>query len=68
MFGRAERLEASIGEVVPGNERYIIWQDERLIETAQTYDEATGKGKVLKGRHPKAKVEIQYCGVTVELK
>jgi hypothetical protein len=68
MFGRAERLEASIGEVVPGNERYIVWQEERLIETAQTYDEAARKGKVLKGRHPKAKVEIQYCGVTVELK
>ena len=68
MFGRAERLEASIGEVVPGNERYIIWQDERLIETAQTYDEATRKGKVVKCRHPEAKVEIQYSGVIVELK
>ena len=68
MFGRAERLEASIGEVIPGREGYIIWQDERLIETAQTYDEATRKGKVVKRRHPKAKVEIQYCGVTVELK
>ena len=67
MFGRAERLEASIGEVIP-SEGYIIWQDERLIETAQTYDEATRKGKVVKRRHPKAKVEIQYSGVTVELK
>jgi hypothetical protein len=37
MFGRAERLEASIGEVIPDG--YIIWQDERLIETAQTYDD-----------------------------
>ena len=68
MFGRAERLEASIGEAIPGSEGYIIWQDERLIETAQTYDEATRKGKVVKRRHPKAKVEIQYNGVTVELK
>ena len=48
MFERAERLEASIGEVIPGSEGYIIWQDERLIETAQTYDEATRKGKVVK--------------------
>ena len=36
MFGRAERLEASIGEVIAGSEGYLIWQDERLIETAQT--------------------------------
>jgi hypothetical protein len=64
----AEVLDASIGEVIPGSEGYIIWQDERLIETAQTYDEATRKGKVVKRRHPKAKVEIQYSGVTVELK
>jgi hypothetical protein len=45
MFGHAERLEASGGEVIPGrSEEYIIWQDERLIEKAQTYDEATRKG------------------------
>jgi len=65
-FRRAERLEASIGEVIAGSEGYIIWQDERLIETAQNYDEATRKGKVVKRRHPEAKVEIQYSGVTVE--
>ena len=68
MVGRAERLEASIGEAIPGSEGYIIWQDERLIETAQTYDEATRKGKVVKRRHREAKVEIQYGSVTVELK
>ena len=67
MFGRAERLEASEG--IPGrSEEYVILQDERLIEKAQTYDEATRKGKVVKRRHPEAKVEIQYSGVTVELK
>jgi hypothetical protein len=69
MFGHAERLQAPRGEMIPGrSEEYIIWQDERLIETAQTYDEATRKGKVVKRRHPAAKVEIQYSGVTVELK
>jgi hypothetical protein len=69
MFGRAERLEALGGEVIPGqSERYNIWQDERLIEKAQTYDEATRKGKVVKRRHPEAKVEIQCSGVTAELK
>ena len=69
MFGHAERLEASGGEVIPGrSEEYIIWQDERLIEKAQTYDEATRRGKLVKRRHPDAKVEIQYSGVTVELK
>jgi hypothetical protein len=69
MFGHAEIREASGGEVIPGrSEGYIIWQDERLIEKAQTYDEATRKGKVVKRRHPNAKVEIQYSGVTVELK
>jgi hypothetical protein len=36
--------------------------------TVLTYDEATRKGKVVKLRHPEAKVEIQYSGVTVELK
>ena len=67
MFGHAEKALGD--EVVSGrSEGYIIWQDERLIETAQTYDEATRKGKVVKRRHPKAKVEIQYSGVTVELK
>ena len=69
MFGHAERLEASDGEVIPGRSgEYIILQDRRLIEKARTYDEATRKGKVVKRRHPKAKVEIQYSGVTVELK
>ena len=69
MFGHAERLEASGDEVVPErSEEYIILQDERLIEKAQTYDEATRKGKVVKCRHPEAKVEIQYSSVTVELK
>jgi hypothetical protein len=69
MFGHAERLKASGGEVIPGpSEAYIIWQDERLIEKAQTYDEATRRGKLVKRRHPDAKVEIQYSGVTVELK
>jgi hypothetical protein len=69
MFGHAERLEVSGDEVIPGRiEEYIILRDERLIEKAQTYDEATRKGKVLKRRHPEAKVEIQYSGVTVELK
>ena len=67
MFGHAEKASGGEVEVIP-SEGYIIWQDERLIETAQTYDEATRKGKVVKRRHPKAKVEIQYCGVTVELK
>ena len=67
MFGRAERLEASEG--IPGrSEEYVILQDERLIEKAQTYDEATRKGKVAKCRHPEAKVEIQYSGVIVELR
>ena len=69
MLGHAERLEAWGGEVIPGRgEEYIILQDRRLIEKARTYDDATRKGKVVKRRHPKAKVEIQYCGVTVELK
>jgi hypothetical protein len=69
MFGHAERLVAPGGEVIPGrSEGYIILRDERLIEKAQTYDEATRKGKVAKRRHPDAKVEIQYSGVTVELK
>jgi hypothetical protein len=68
MFGHAERLAAS-DEVIPGrSEEYIILQDESLIEKAQTYDEATRKGKVVKRRHPEAKVEIQYSGVTIELK
>jgi hypothetical protein len=69
MFGHAERLQAARGEMTSGrNEEYIIWQDQRLLEKAQTYDEATRKGKVVKLRHPEAKVEIQYSGVTVELK
>ena len=69
MFGHAERLQTPRGEMIPGrSEEYIIWQDERVIEKAQTYDEATRKGKVVKRRHPEAKVEIQYSSVTVELK
>jgi hypothetical protein len=69
MFGHAERLRAQRGEMPPGRcEEYIIWQDERPFEKARTYDEATRKGKVVKLRHPEAKVEIQYSGVTVELK
>ena len=63
MFGRAERLE-----LLPRTEEYVILQDERLIEKAQNYDEATRKGKVVKRRHPGAKVEIQFSGVAVELK
>ncbi len=55
--------------MIPGrSEEYTIWQDERPLEKAQTYDEATRKGKVVKRRHPEAKVEIQYSSVTVELK
>ena len=69
MLGHAERLEAWGGEVIPGRgEEYIILQDRRLIEKARTYDEATRKGKVVKRRHPEAKVEIQYGGITAELK
>jgi hypothetical protein len=69
MFGHAEIGKRPPGDVIPGrSEEYIILQDERLIEKAQTYDEATTKGKVVKRRHPEAKVEIQYSGVTVELK
>ena len=69
MFGHAERLQTPGGEMIPGrSEEYIIWQDERLLEKARTYDEATRKGKTVKLRHPEAKVEIQYSGVTVELK
>ncbi len=56
--GHAERLQASGGEVIPGRSgEYIILQDRRLIEKARTYDEATRKGKVVKRRHPEAKVE-----------
>jgi hypothetical protein len=69
MFGHAERLQAPPGEMPPGRcEEYVIWQDERPLEKARTYDEATRKGKVVKLRHPEAKVEIQYSGITVELK
>jgi hypothetical protein len=61
MLGRTERLE-----LLPGrSEEYIILQDEHLIEKAQNYDER--KGKVVKRRHPGAKVEIQFSGVVVEL-
>ena len=69
MFGHAEKPQAPRGEMTSGrSEEYIIWQDQRLLEKAQTYDEATRKGKVVKRRHPEAKVEIQFSGVTVELK
>jgi hypothetical protein len=69
MFGHADRLEALGDEVIPRrSEEYIILQDERLIEKAQTYDEATRKGKVAKRRYPEPKVEIQYSGVIIELK
>jgi hypothetical protein len=69
MFGYAERLQTPRGEMIPGrSEEYIIWQDERLLEKARNYDEAIRKGKVVKLHHPEAKVEIQYSGVTVELK
>ncbi len=51
MFGHAETLEASGGEMIPGRSgEYIILQDRRLIEKARTYDEATRKGKVVKRR------------------
>lgn len=67
MFGHAEKILS--GDVIPRrSEGCNIWQDERVIEKAQTYDEATRKGKVVKRRHPEAKVEIQYNSVTVELK
>jgi hypothetical protein len=47
MFGHAEKILS--GDVIPGrSEGYNIWQDERVIEKAQTYDEATRKGKVVK--------------------
>ena len=69
MFGHAERLQNPRGEMIPGrSEEYIIWQDERLLGKARTYDEATRKGKTVKLRHPEAKVEIQYSSVMVELK
>jgi hypothetical protein len=69
MFEPAEMLQTPRGETIPEpSEEYIIWQDQRLFEKARSYDEATTKGKGVKLRHPEAKVEIQYCGVTVELK
>jgi len=55
-------------EILERSDEYVILQDERVIEKAGTYDEATRKGKVVKRCHPEAKVEIQYSGVTVELK
>jgi hypothetical protein len=70
MFEHAEIGKTPRGddEILGRSEEYIILQDERLIEKAQTYDEATRKSKIVKHRHPEAKVEIQYSGVTVELK
>ena len=47
MFGHAEKILS--GDVIPRrSEGCNIWQDERVIEKAQTYDEATRKGKVVK--------------------
>jgi hypothetical protein len=60
--------EASIGEVIPGSDGYTSFGKTSASSRQQTYDEATRKGEVVKRRHPKAKVEIQYSGVTVELK
>ena len=69
MFGFAERRQTAPDEIIPERSgEYIIWQDQRVLERARTYDEATRKGKVVKLRHPEAKVEIQCSGVTVELK
>jgi hypothetical protein len=69
MFGHAQSLQIARGDMILGeSEEYMIWQDRRLLEKARTYDEATRKGKGAKLRHPEAKVEIQYSGVTVELK
>ena len=69
MFGHTQSLQSAPGEMIPGqSEEYFIWQDRRLLEKAQTYDEATRKGKGAKLRHPETKIEIQYSGVMVELK
>ena len=69
MFEHAERIQTPRGEMIPGqSEEYFIWQDRRLLEKAQTYDEATRKGRGAKLRHPETKIEIQYSGVMVELK
>ena len=46
MFGHAEKALGG-GFISGRSEGYIIWQDQRLIEKAQTYDEATRKGKVV---------------------
>jgi hypothetical protein len=40
---------------------------ERRLGKAQTHDETTRRGRGAKLRHPEARVEIQYGGVTVEL-
>lgn len=50
------------------NDGYIILKDERPVDEAQTYDEASRKGKVVKRRYPEAKVEIKYSSVTAEVK
>jgi len=70
MFGHAEIGERPRGDdAIPRrSDEYIILRDEGLIERARTYDEAIKKGKGIKRGHPEAKVEIQYSGVTVELK
>ena len=46
---------------------YLISQDKRPVDKAQTYDEATTRAKAVKRRHPKSQVEIQYSGITVEI-
>ena len=50
------------------NDGYIILRDERPVDKAQTYDEASLKGRLVKRRHPEAKVEIPYSNVTAEVK
>ena len=46
---------------------YLISQDKRPVEKAQTYDEATTKAKAIKPRYLQSRVEIQYRGITVEI-
>jgi hypothetical protein len=46
---------------------YLISQDKRPVDKAQTYDEATTRAKAVKRRHPESRVEIQYSGITVEI-
>jgi hypothetical protein len=46
---------------------YLISQDKRPVDEAQTYEEATTKAKAIKRLHPESRVEIQYSGITVEI-